>query len=324
MQFEISSNSEHQKWLTVGNWFNDLVQFGVNLARFSRLQSLHLERILILAPRKEYVSLAIALGFSINKLSNKYFFGERIQTSDIDKLPIDSTVRIYFTSGNFINAQLKSFDYRRREISFHTGERLRRNYIDKGIVSIWSLPQGYPLGSHSYSMKPEGDHKKLSQQELWRLQVSPGVLVLTDQNNFGLHLTGLLRHKSFSQITGDLPMSTGDAARIASLLEHNKSSFINAYAGVSEINKICDQKRELFELFDWIILDGNHSTNRLAAKEELIERKVLSVMEAGVPRYQNRALESFMSELNRFKSIDICRVLNWVPPAGIHIWGWAR
>ena len=323
MQFKIAVDPNCKMWEPVGDWFNDFVQLGINLARFSTLKSLKLDRILISVPRKDYVSIAIALGFSIHKLISKEFIGREVEIGDLEKIPVDSMIRIYFTSGGFINAQLKNFDAQKREITFHTGEGIRHNKIDKVIHKIVALPQGYPLGKFTYLNNLNLDSNEMSMKELWQIQISPGILIFTDQENFKMQLLGAVQHESLLRIIDDVPATVDNAIRIANYFNHDKPSFVNAYAGVSEVKKLISIQSELLNLFNWIILDGNNAITRLTSRDEAIDKRVISVMEMGVPRSQNSALESLMSELNRFNSIDIRKVLNWKPPIGVNVWGWA-
>ncbi len=323
MQFDIAADSNRRDWQPVGPWFNDFVQLGFNLSRLSTLNSLRLERVLISVPRKDYVSIAIALGFSLHKLKSKEFIGREIPIPELEKVSIGSNIRIYFTAGGFINAQLKSYDAQKKEIKFHTGEGLRHNKIDNVISRVVSLPQGYPLGKFDHLSNLDLDLNQISSKELWQVQISPGILILTDPENFKMQLAGAIQHKALLNVLEENPITLDNAIRIAYYFKHDKPSFVNAYAGVSEVRKLTSIQSELFALFNWIILDGNNAMTRLASRDEATEKRVLSIMELGVPRSQNNALESLMTELNRFNSVDIIKVLNWTPPIGVNVWGWA-
>lgn len=323
MQFKIAVDPNRGVWQPVGSWFNDFVQLGINLARVSTLKSLKLERILISVPRKDYVSIAIALGFSIHKLISKEFIGRNIEIADLEKVPVDSMIRIYFTSGGFINAKLKSYDAQKGEIRFYTGEGLHHYKIDKVKHKIVSLPQGYPLGKFGHLNCINLDINRMSLKDLWQIQMCPGILIFTDQENFKMQLLGAVQHESLLRVIEEVPVALDNAIRIANYFNHDKPSFINAYAGVSEVTKLTSIQSELLNLFNWFIFDGNNAITRLTSRDEAIDKKVISVMEIGIPRSQNSALESLMSELNRFNSIDILKVLNWKPPAGVNVWGWA-
>lgn len=77
-------------------------------------------------------------------------------------------------------------------------------------------------------------------------------------------------------------------------------------------------------LCDWVILDGNNSVQRLAAREELIDKRMIAIVELGNPRNQEKALDAFRGELNTFKDLDAELQLNWMPPFGVNVWGWGR
>jgi hypothetical protein len=120
----------------------------------------------------------------------------------------------------------------------------------------------------------------------------------------------------------NLPLE--EAARLDALSEHSTSSFVNAYESTNEFSKFSTMDQSVVDLFAWIILDGNNAINRLSAAENLMDKSVLSVLELGVPRSQGKALDTFTTELNRFSSVDVTKLLGWKPPTGVNIWGWSR
>lgn len=323
MQFEIElENQGHTK---IGNWFNDFVQLGVNLSRFSKLSSLKLDRILLSIPRKELVGIAISLGVSINKLLNKIFIAQEVRLNEFQNIPIDSLLRIHFSNGQIIDCKLTGFDKEKRILKILTFDGMtRRNYLDNVIDKILLLPPGCPLGTYSGLGKFEFDSKNMSIEDFFKIQLAPGLLFFTDRQNFELQIGGKLMHPSLDRFVRFTSSSIQKSIRMTNFFEHHNPFLVNTYAGTSDIERCIGDGFSRFKFFDWIVLDGNNSITRLAARDEMLDQKVLSLLEVGVPRSQSKALDSFSSVLNGYRAVDVCKVLNWKPPMGVNIWGWAR
>lgn len=304
-------------------WFSSFVQLGCNLARFSKLDSLKLNRVLITVPRKEYVSIAIAYGYSMRKLTERKFSGREINFKSLETLPPGAKLRIYFATG-FIDSSFVRFEGNRSRIVFDTGEQIRTNKVEGVIKRIYLLPDGHPLGDHKNLEDLTGDINSASENELWRTQSDPGLLVFTDQQYYEEQISGVIKNLELEKITGKQILSIQESIRTGNFLKHNSPAFINAYSRIFDFENCLTEEKDRFNLMNWIVLDGNNSITKLASREELIEKKVLSILEMGVPRSQGKALESFTAELNRFNKMNVCKALVWNPPPGVNIWGWSR
>lgn len=119
-------------------------------------------------------------------------------------------------------------------------------------------------------------------------------------------------------------MTIGETARIDFLSNDIYAHFVNIFEQFNKFPKTGTPDAKKVALCDWILLDGNNATSKLAGKEALIEARSISIIELGLPRSQGKALESFTAELNDFRSINAQLQLNWNPPAGVRIWGWAK
>ena len=323
MGFEFSSDQVCNNWAKAGSWFENFVELGNNLARFSKLESLKLDRILVSVPRKEFVSLAILYGYSLNKFKTKFFCGTEMNKKEIGNFPLGTRLRIYLASG-YMNCKLMTFEQKGQKILLDTGNGKRRWNSIHSIKKIFELPNSHPLGDYT-NMDDIGNNPYIdSDPEFWKSQSDPGFLVFSDRQYFEEQIQKKIRNQELSILSEKSESTIKDSIRIDHFLEHGTPSFINTYAGINEFTQCQNEEPERFARMPWIMLDGNNATNKIAAMDELLDKKILAIMELGAPRSQSKALQSFSTELNRFSMVDIRTCLVWNPPPGVQIWGWAQ
>ena len=324
MQFELQENQELGIWSTVGSWFTSFVALGIVLSKLSESASPSISRILLSVPRKEFVSTAIAFGMSIHKLNSKEEILKEISLSSLSELAANSKVRLVLDFGHIDVLFHEYYPEQKKIRCTINGLHNTRFQLASAVKRIYLLPSFYPEGNYLFSKLDYEALDKSSEREVWRTQGAPGVVIFGDLENFRLQSSAQLKNVLIAKITGREILTLEDAARLDSLAGHSKSSFINCFASTSEFSKLKVNGESILDLFDWVILDGNNAINRLCASENLFDRSVLSILELGVPRSQGKALDTFTSELNRYNSVDVTKLLGWNPPAGVNIWGWTK
>ncbi len=324
MQFEFQESSGEGNWATAGSWFTSFAALGILLSKMNKSQSPRIVRILISAPRKEFISAAIAFGISIHKLNTKESILKEISHSDLVNQPANSKMRLVLDVGH-LDVLFHEYYPERKEIrcTINGLHKTRKQHAGK-VNKIYLLPNFYPEGVYLFSPQDYEKLDKSSEKETWRTQGAPGVAIFGDLENIKMQTSTQIRNSLIAGVVGKETLTLEDAARLDQLDGHSQSSFINTYASTSEFSKLQIVEDSIINFFDWVILDGNNAINRLCASENLIDRSVLSILELGVPRSQGKALGTFTSELNRYSSVDVTKLTGWNPPAGVNIWGWAK
>lgn len=325
MKIELRDSNSLEQWTESGAWFKSFVELGVTLARKSESPTFDVSRLLILAPKREYVSAAIAFGFSVEKFLSNKSIAREISVSELASLQPGQILRLEWPtyirdvafeshSTQEIGGQVVHFARVRVQQSFNKLD-LRR------VTRISILPDGFPQGHHPLTENPEGPPLS-PRRTLWEGQASPSLAIFGDVGHFQEQISSQIRYEAFSGVLGIDTMTLGHASRV-DFITNNFAHFINLFEQVSAFPRAESWAFKVFELCDWVLLDGNNATSKLSAKEALINKKVISLVEIGVPRSQGKALDAFLSELNDFRAIDASLQLNWKPPAGVQLWGWA-
>ena len=327
MQFELQEDPTLGDWSFAESWFTSFVGLGIYLGRFTDSKTSKLSRVLLSVPRKEFVSTAIALGMSIHKFTSKTSLLKEISESDLLELPSFSKLRLVLSSPGHLDVMFHKY-FPDANVKFMRctigGLHKSRNQSTSHIREMYLLPSSYPEGDYSLSQEEYESLDKSDEIEIWRTQGAPGIAIFGEIENFKSQASAQMRKDMISKMLGKETITLEEAARLDTLSGHSKSSLINAYGGTSEFLKLPIADHSILDLFDWIILDGNNAINRLCATENLLDKSVLSILELGVPRSQGKAIDTFTSELNRYNSIDVTRLLGWKPPTGVNIWGWAK
>ena len=324
MQFEIQENLDPENWTVMGGWFTSFVALGLYLGKNSNSESPDISRILLSVPRKEYVSAAIAFGMSIHKFNTQKSILQEITESDLIKLPSNSKIRLTLDFGHK-DVMFHQYRPENKSIQWSVGGPHKSHWTKLSqFKEYYLLSKSYPEGDFSFSKEEFINMDNSHERRLWRNQGSPGVAIFGDTENLVSQISNILRNELVTKLAGQSTLTLKQAARLDSLIGHSESSFVNTFASASEFSKTEINGENVLKLFDWIILDGNNAINRLCASENLIDTAVISILELGVPRSQGKALDTFNSELNRYNSIDISKLLGWKPPIGVNIWGWAK
>ena len=325
MKIELRDSESLDDWTESGSWFKSFVELGVILAKQSESPTFDVSRLLILAPKREYVSAAIAFGFSVEKFLSNKSIAREISVNELASLKPGQILRLEWPSyirdvafeshsTQEIGGQVVHFARVRVQESIKKLD-LRR------VTRISILPDGFPQGHHPLTENPESPPLS-PRRTLWEGQASPALAIFGDVGHFQEQISSQIRYEAFSGVLGIDTMTLGHASRV-DFITNDFAHFINLFEQVSAFPRAGSWAFNVFELCDWVLLDGNNATSKLSAKEALIDKKVISLVEIGVPRSQGKALDAFLSELNDFRAIDAGLQLDWKPPAGVRLWGWA-
>ena len=192
------------------------------------------------------------------------------------------------------------------------------------VIRIFVLPVGFPEGNYFDKSQFEGKAKQAQVRNFWNSQEAPGLAIFGESESFRGQLETQIRYAALSQLFRRDVITIGEAARIDFLSNDIYAHFVNIFEQFNKFPKTGTPDAKKVALCDWILLDGNNATSKLAGKEALIDSRSISIIELGLPRSQGKALESFTAELNDFRATNPQLQLNWNPPAGVRIWGWAK
>lgn len=323
MQFELLEEPTIGSWTLVNNWFTSFMALGIQLARHADSGKSAISKVLLSVPRKEYVSTAIALGMSIHKFRTKSSILIQIHESDLIQLPPTSKLRLVLKYGHLDVMFHEYFPDSKSIRCTIGGLHKSRKQLISHIREMYLLPSSYPEGDYTFSLQQDESLVNSGERKLWRDQSAPGIAIFGDIENLMFQISAHLKNDLITKMIGQDTLTLEEAARLDLISGHSKSSLINVYGGTSEFWKFPITDHSMLDLFDWIILDGNNAINRLFSAEKLIDKKVLSILELGVPRSQGKAIDTINSELNRYNLIDASSLLSWKSPAGVNLWGWS-
>jgi hypothetical protein len=325
VKIELRDPESLEDWTESGSWFKSFVELGVTLAKQSLSPTFDVSRLLIMAPKREYVSAAIAFGFSVEKFLSAQSIAREISVNELESLPPGTILRLEWPT--YIR-DVAFESHSTREIGGQVVHYARvrvqesiKNLDLRRVTRVSLLPDGFPQGHHPLTDNPDGPPLS-PRRTLWEGQASPALAIFGDVGHFQEQISSQIRYEAFSSVLGIDTMTLGHASRV-DFITNDFAHFINLFEQVSAFPRAGSWAYKVFELCDWVLLDGNNATSKLSAKEALAEKKVISLVEIGVPRSQGKALDAYLSELNDFRAIDAGLKLNWKPPTGVQLWGWA-
>ena len=328
MKIEIEDWANKGQWTEAGDWFKCFIELGVILGRLSKSPTFDISKVLIAVPKKEYAAASIALGFSIQKFLERKTHAREIPMEDLAKLEPGTVIRLEWAQGPR-DVVFQSYEVMPQKASFRRRVSCKidgtpHKFDLHAVKKVYVLPEGFPEGNHFDKSNEEEALQRTGAQDFWRSQEAPALAIFGDVGQFQEQIQTRIRYEALAQISEGSSMTIGEAARIDFLSNDTYAHFVNIFEQFNKFPKPDTADAKKVALCDWILLDGNNATSKLAGKEALIDARSISIVELGLPRSQGKALESFTAELNDFKSINARLQLNWNPPAGVRIWGWAK
>lgn len=328
MKVEIQDQTHEGQWTEAGDWFKSFIELGVTLGGLSQSPTFEVSKVLITVPKKEYVAASIALGFSIQKFLNRQTHAREIPMDDLAKIASSTLIRLEWAQGPR-DVVFQSYEVVPQKDSFRRRVSCKidgtpHTFDLRAVKKVYVLPDGFPEGNHFDKSTEDGAPQRTGAQEFWRAQEAPALAIFGDVGHFHEQIQTRIRYEALSQISEGDTMTIGEAARIDFLSNDVYAHFVNIFEQFNKFPKTGTPDAKKVALCDWILLDGNNATSKLAGKEALIDSRSISIIELGLPRSQGKALESFTAELNDFRSINAQLQLNWNPPAGVRIWGWSK
>jgi hypothetical protein len=328
LRIEIADQTREGLWTEAGDWFKSFIELGVTLGGLSQSPTFEVSKVLITVPKKEYVAASIALGFSIQKFLNRQTHAREIPMDDLAKITSGTLIRLEWAQGPR-DVVFQSYEVVPQKDSFRHRVSCKIDgtpytFNLHAVKKVYVLPDGFPEGNHFDKSTEDGAPPRTGAQEFWRAQEAPALAIFGDVGHFHEQIQTRIRYEALSQISDGDTMTIGEAARIDFLSYDVYAHFVNIFEQFNKFPKTGTPDAKKVALCDWILLDGNNATSKLAGKEALIDSRSISIIELGLPRSQGKALESFTAELNDFRSINAQLQLNWNPPAGVRIWGWSK
>lgn len=327
MKIEIEGGPEGT-WVEAGDWFKSFVDLGVILGKLASSPTFTVSRLLLAVPKKEFVTAAISLGLSIEKYLDRETHEKEIQHSDLSNLTPGTLIRLEWESGprDVTFQAVSETEIKGKTVHIVSGsiDGISKPYDTRYVKRISILPQGFPEGSH-IRIKANGQSDlKTGAQNFWQKQEAPAASIFGDVSYFQEQISTRVKYEALAAEADSSSLTLGEAARIDFLSNNKYPHFVNIFEQVGQFPKIGQSNLSKVMLCDWVILDGNNATQRLSAREELIDKRMLAIVELGNPRNQEKAFDAFRGELNYYKSVDAEQQLVWNPPFGVNIWGWTR
>ena len=326
MKILIEEHPASESWIEAGDWLKKFIELGIVLGRVAKSPSFNLTRLMIVVPKKEFVSPGIALGASIQRFVDQESQAKEISMAELANLPAGTHLRLEWPQGP---RDVIFLSYTLTESGRRKSHRMKCDVqgpttFDIGNVKrILILPDGFPQGDYLERDK-EPEEMATGAKHYWKNQEAPSIAIFGDLNHFQEQVASQLIYDALVPVTGSNRLTFEEAARVDYLSQDRFAHFINIFEQVNEFPERGSENATKVGLCDWILLDGNNATQKLAGKEDLIDKRVISIVELGVPRLQGKAFDSFLGELNNLEQLNPRLLLNWQPPAGVHIWGWGR
>lgn len=336
LKIELKSEMPDSDWVEAGAWFKSLVNLGVQLAEATASPNFHISKILIACPKREFISAALAFGYSIQKFRSGDTLSREISLDKVPELELGQILRVERDPGKFgtdLHLQdlaLASVEPPKSTVGASVTIRGRVNgdlktfLLDPRAISTLSLlPKGFPTRLHKLPVPPAGKRSQDVPAIRWNSQASPGLVIYGEVDYFREQASTRVRYAPLQAVLGSAETSLEDIGRID--YEENKfAHFVNLFEPVNSFPKLSDWPHSLPDLCEWVVLDGNRASTKLSAKEALIDRRVLSIVEMGVPRSQGKALAAFTEQTANLRRVDASTLLAWTPPAGVQIWAWSN
>lgn len=335
MKIELKGEAPDSDWVEAGAWFKSFVNLGVQLAEATTSPSFHISKILVACPKREFVSAALAFGYSIQKFRSGDTLLREISLDKVPELELGQILRVERDPGKFgtdLHVQdiaLASVDPPKGTgaesvtIRSRVNGALKTYLVDpRAITTLSVLPKGFPTGLHKLPVPPAGKRSQEVPVIRWNSQASPGLVIYGEVDYFREQASTRVRYAPMQAVLGTSETILEDMGRI-DYAENKFPHFVNLFEPVNSFPKLGDWPYSLPDLCEWVVLDGNRASTKLSAKEALIDRRVLSIVEMGVPRSQGKALAAFTEQTANLRLVDASTLLAWSPPAGVQIWAWS-
>ena len=336
MKIAFGDKESESDWVESGSWFKSFIGLGAHLAKASNSPNFAVSKIMIAVPKREFVSSALAIGYSIEKYLRADTLLRDIAFEDILNLEPGQILRIVRKVGlgeddlHVQDVELASaaMAVNPNVKSIRINTRANGNYttlaLDKSrISSLAVLPRGFPTGLHKLPAPPKGLQPKDFPQIRWNWQASPGLVIYGEVDYFREQASTRIQYEPLQSVLGVSDTTLEGMGRI-DYAENKFPHFVNLFEPVNSFPKLSDWPYSLPDLCEWVVLDGNRASTKLSAKEALIDRRVISIVEMGVPRSQGKALAAFTEQTANLRLVDASTLLAWSPPAGVQIWAWSN
>ena len=337
MKIELKGEAPDSDWVEAGAWFKSFVNLGVQIAEATTSPNFHISKILVACPKREFVSAALAFGYSIQKFRSGQTLLRNIELGAVFGLDSGQILRIERKPG------LGSSDLHIQDIALETvttpnspevasvritiranGSQTPFMVLEQSrIASLSVLPKGFPTGLHKLPVPPAGKTSQEVPAIRWNSQASPGLVIYGEVDYFREQASTGVRYAPIQAVLGTSETTLEDLGRI-DYAENKFPHFVNLFEPVNSFPKLSDWPNSLPDLCEWVVLDGNRASTQLSSKEALIDRNVISIIEMGVPRSQGKALAAFTEQTGNLRRVDAPTLLAWSPPAGVQIWAWSN
>ena len=336
VKIELQVAAVENNWVEAGTWFKSFVNLGAQLAEATSSPNFHIGKILIACPKREFVSAALSFGYSIQKFRSGDTLLREISLDKVAELEPGQILRVERDPGK-LGTDLHVQDIALESVHAPKGPdsaavtiRSRVNgdmktyLLDPRAISTLSvLPKGFPTGLHKLPVPPAGKRSQEVPAIRWNSQASPGLVIYGEVDYFREQASTGVRYAPLQTVLGKSETILEDMGRI-DYAENKFPHFVNLFEPVNSFPKLIDWPNSLPDLCEWVVLDGNRASTKLSPKEALIDRKVISIIEMGVPRSQGKALAAFTEQTGNLRRVDASTLLAWSPPAGVQIWAWSN
>ena len=319
MTINFRKRDDTEGWINVDNWFQSYIDLGLRLGKIADSQSSKLKRLLLCVPTKDFVSAGISAGLSEHKMRAETQVQRELNQQEMRDLAKGTHLRILLNNG-FLGVVFNSFDESRKTLKCYLGKE-PKTYNWSADNRYLRIPFGHPQGQHLSAKLNNQPGNLESKSTLWTTQTAPAALIIGDSSSISEELDTQLEYEPLVQPDVSI---LGDLCRMSTLKKSDSTSFINSYCDVTDIPLFFDETAEYLKVFDWIILNGNNPGSQLLANENLIGKRVLTIVENDSPRLQGKALASVVSNANNFNSVDARMHLTWNPLPGVEIWSWVE
>lgn len=337
MKIELKTQTSESEWVEAGSWFKSFVNLGVQLAEATASPDFHMNKILIACPKREFVSAALAFGYSIQKFRSHQTLLREIDLCSVFDLEAGQIIRIERKPGlgssdlHIQDVALESVTSPVSTAATSVRIKIRANGIQTPLMvleqsrisNLAVLPRGFPTGLHKLAVPPIGKLSKEMPAIRWNSQASPGLVIFGEVDYFREQASTWVRYAPIETVLGKSETILEDIGRI-DYAENKYPHFVNLFEPVNSFPKLSEWPDSLPDLCEWVVLDGNRASTKLSSKEALIDRKVISIIEMGVPRSQGKALAAFTEHTGSLRRVDASTLLAWTPPAGVQIWAWSN
>jgi hypothetical protein len=94
LKIELKDEAPDSGWVEAGAWFKSFVNLGVQLAEATASPNFHINKILVACPKREFVSAALAFGYSIQKFRSGQTLLKNVELEAVFELETGQILRI--------------------------------------------------------------------------------------------------------------------------------------------------------------------------------------------------------------------------------------